>query len=248
VSNPPAPAVKPSRRRLLILIAILVAATIVFGVLALNKFRSDRAFTSAPVCPAGTTSSTSCRLVVPATITKILVYSSRNGTESYKLQLQGPNGVSGTHGFPSGDGVVGMADPGDKVDAEVWRGQVVAVNNGVFRTLTSDAPIYREREWSSGALTTGVVAVVFVLAWAWRVRSVKGFLLQTNLHGWRAAIYLFFVTAAFAAVSTVLLELAVPDSPEPILLAGFFVLVALLVGWFYWRGTRKLARTPKLTG
>jgi hypothetical protein len=239
VTTPTVSVSAPSRRKLLIVSGVLAVATVALGFVAVGQFRSERAYVSAPRCTTAGSSSTSCRLMIPATVTEVVVSSGTHA--SYKLRLAGPQPVSGNHGFPSDDGVMAMSDPGDHVTAEVWRGHVVAVSDGIFHTFTSDAPIYRERQWSSGALAAGLFAIVFALAWAWNVRRIKNFLLVTTLRGGRAVAYLVVLVAAVSALCTALLELAVPDSPELVLLGGFFVVLAVVIGFFYWRGVRKMA-------
>jgi len=225
------------RRGLFFAAAGLAVVTVGLAIVALDETRSERAFVAAPLCQTAKAGA-NCRQLVPATVTDITINTGKYAT--YKMRLSGPAPVAGTHAFPSDGGVLDTSQDGDRVVAEVWRGHVVAVRDDIFRTFTSAAPIYRERQWSTGALGVGLLAVVIFLGWAWNVRGVARGSLVRSVRGWRAVVYFLVWMAALAALFAAGLELAVPDSPALPVIGGVFVVLTLICALFYWRGVRKL--------
>jgi hypothetical protein len=234
---------RPRRRGLLFAAAGLAVVTVGLAVVAVADTRSERAFAAAPICPAAD-ANTTCRQLVPATVTDITIQGGRYS--SYKMSLAGPGPVAGSHSFPDDGGVLDFSDVGDHIVAEVWRGHVVAVRDDVFRTFTSEAPVYGERKWSTGALAGGLLALVIFLCWVWNIRSVGRGSLVTSARGWRGIAYFLAWTAALSAVFAAAIELAVPDSPALIVIGGIFVVLVSICALFYWRGIRRLRRAIAL--
>jgi hypothetical protein len=234
----------PARRGLLYAAAVLVVVAVVLGLLAFGRYRSDHALASAPICPAGRATS-SCRELVPATIAKVTIKAAGRGPHLYSIRLTGPTAVAGDHRFPTDDGVMATAHEGDPVVGEVWRRSVVAVRDGSVRSLTVDAPRYRDREWFMGALAAVLFALVALLTWRWDVRSLDGYrgagryLVMTTLDGWRATIYLAVAVGAAAATLTTFVE-AVDPAPLPIEFGIVFGILAVFVALVYRRDYRKL--------
>jgi hypothetical protein len=229
--------VPPRRRGFLVAAAGLAVVTIGLAIVAVADTRSEYAFTTASICPTGNVDA-ACRELVPATVTDVTVEGGRYPT--YSMSLTGPGPVAGSHVFPSDGGVLDMSQNGDHVVAEVWRGRVVAVRDDAFRTFTSDAPIYGERRWSTGALGAGLLTLVLVLCWTWNVRTVARGSLVTSVGGWRGVVYFLASMAALSALLAAAIEVAVPDSPALIVIGGIFVVLSAICALFYWRGLRKL--------
>ena len=146
---------------------LCLVASGVCGVLAVQDFRTERAFDSAVSCgSAQTTTAESCLTDVTATVTGVTEVGGKSS--SYRLALDSPAGAV-TVSFSDDNAVLDYADDGSAVTAEYWRGRVVSVTGTGGSATTTDAPpLAFARNLGGTLFALGFALYAFLVAWTTR--------------------------------------------------------------------------------
>jgi hypothetical protein len=204
---------------------VLTVIAIVSAIVTVNLYRSAGAFRAAPVCAVPVAGQAGCRALVPATVAEIVITSGRN--TQYRMRIDAA-AQSGTYSFPDDEEILDTSTVGDLVTAEVWHGDVVAIDDDDGRTLTVGAPLYQFRQAVGIAVSAGLLALVLFLVYIWDVQSVFRRSMTTTLVGWRAGIYTTAVFVACSYMFTAVIELLDPQLPLRWPLLGSLAVITLL--------------------